>query len=74
MKFLKLKKREGVRVYEIAKSLGIPSSDVIEYLDFIGVRVKSASSLIGFIEAEVVMSRLGELKDDFVPIYAKPVF
>lgn len=74
MKFLKLSKGEGVRVYEVAKSLDLPSKEVIEYLDFVGVPVKSASSRISFIEAEVITARLTELKNDFVPVYAKAPF
>lgn len=74
MKFFKLDKSNGVRIYEVAKQLNIPSKEVIEYLDFVGVPVKSASSRIGFIEAEVVTARLNELKNDFAPIYAKAPF
>lgn len=74
MKFLKLSKSEGISVYSIAKSIGINSKEVIEYLDFVGVPVKSASTKINFIEAEVVTARLNELKNDFTPIYAKAPF
>lgn len=74
MKFIKLNKKDGIRVYEVAKSLAMPSKEVIEYLDFVGVPVKSASSRISFIEAEVVTARLNELKNDFVPVYAKAPF
>lgn len=74
MKFIKLNKNDGLRVYEVAKTIGIPSKEVIEYLDFVGVPVKSASSRIGFIEAEVITARLNELKNDFVPVYAKAPF
>jgi hypothetical protein len=72
MKFIKLK--DGIRIYEVAKMLEMPSKQVIEYLDFVGVPVKSASSRINFFEAEVVMARLNELKNDFAPIYAKAPF
>lgn len=74
MKFVKLNKKEGVRVYEVAKSLDLPSKEVLDYLDFVGVPVKSASSRIGFVEAEVVTARLNEIKNDFAPIYAKAPF
>lgn len=74
MKFFKLSKGDGVRVYDVAKSLGLPSRNVIEYLDFVGVPVKSASSRISFIEAEVVSARLNDLKNDFAPVYAKAPF
>ena len=74
MKFLKFEKKDGIRVYEVAKSLGVPSKEVIEYLDFVGVPVKSASSRIGKIEAEVVTARLSVLSNDFAPIYAKAPF
>lgn len=74
MKFIKFDKSNGIRVYEVAKKLNMPSKEVIEYLDFVGVPVKSASSRIGFIEAEVVTARLNELKNDFVPVYAKAPF
>lgn len=72
MKFLKVK--EGVRVYEVAKSIDLPSRDVLDYLDFVGVPVRSASSRIGLIEADVVKARLNELKKDFAPIYVKAPF
>ena len=74
MKFIKLNKKDGVRVYEVAKSLGMASKEVIEYLDFVGVPVKSASSRIGFVEAEVVTARLNEIRNDFAPVYAKAPF
>ena len=74
MKFIKFDKSNGIRVYEVAKKLNMPSKEVIEYLDFVGVPVKSASSRIGFIEAEVVTARLNELKNDFLPVYAKAPF
>ena len=74
MKFIKLSKKEGLRVYEVAKSLDMPSKQVLEYLDFVGVPVKSASSRIGFVEAEVVTARLNEIRNDFAPVYAKAPF
>lgn len=74
MKFIKLNKKEGVRVYEVAKSLGIPSKEVMEYLDFVGVPVKSAATRIGTIEAEVVTARLTVLSKEFAPVYAKAPF
>lgn len=74
MKFIKLNKKDGVRVYEVAKSLGIPSRDVMEYLDFVGVPVKSAASRINILEAEVVSARLSKIKNDFAPVYAKAPF
>lgn len=74
MKFIKLNKKEGVRVYEVAKSLGIPSKEVMEYLDFVGVPVKSAATRIGTIEAEVVTARLSVLSKEFAPVYAKAPF
>jgi hypothetical protein len=63
-----------IRINEIAKMLDLPSKNVIDYLDFIGVPVKSESSRINFFEAEVVMARLNELKKEFVPFYAKAPF
>jgi hypothetical protein len=72
--FHKLNKKDGIRVHEVAKIIGMPSKQVIEYLDFVGLPVKSASSRISFIEAEVVTARLNELKNDFVPVYAKAPF
>ena len=74
MKFIKLDKKDGVRVYEVAKSLGIPSKEVMEYLDFVGVPVKSAATRIGTIEAEVVTARLTVLSKEFAPVYAKAPF
>lgn len=74
MKLIKFNKQDGVRVYEVAKSLGVPSKEVLDYLDFVGVTVRSASSRIGKIEAEVVKARLSEIKNDFAPIYAKAPF
>ena len=74
MKFIKLNKKDGVRVYEVAKSLGIPSKEVMEYLDFVGVPVKSAATRIGTIEAEVVTARLSVLSKEFAPVYAKEPF
>jgi hypothetical protein len=74
MLFHKLNKKDGIRVHEVAKIIGMPSKQVIEYLDFVGLPVKSASSRISFIEAEVVTARLNELKNDFVPVYAKAPF
>ena len=74
MKLIKFNKQDGIRVYEIAKSLGVPSRDVIDYLDFVGIPVRSASSRIGKIEAEVVYTRLSDLSKEFAPFYAKAPF
>ena len=74
MKFIKLNKKDGVRVYEVAKALNMPSKEVLEYLDFVGVPVKSAASRINILEAEVVSARLSKIKNDFAPVYAKAPF
>ena len=74
MLFHKLNKKDGIRVYEVAKLISMPSKEVLEYLDFVGVPVKSASSRISFIEAEVVSARLNALRNDFAPVYAKAPF
>jgi len=63
-----------MRVYEIAKELNIPSKDVRMYLDYIGQPVKSASSSVENVFAEVVINRINESFKDFVPYWATPPF
>jgi|LakMenEpi03Aug12_release.lakeMendotaPanAssembly.Ray.scaffolds.fasta_scaffold279239_4 hypothetical protein len=68
------KSKDGITIREVSKLVSIPSKEIIDYLDFVGVPAKSANSRISFIEAEVVTARLNDLKGDFAPIYAKAPF
>jgi hypothetical protein len=63
-----------MRVYEIAKEVRIPSKDVRMYLEYIGQPVKSASSSVEDVFAEVVISRINESFKDFVPCWSFPPF
>jgi hypothetical protein len=63
-----------MRVYEIAKQLEIPSKDVKMYLEYIGQPVKSASSSVEDVFAEVVVYRIRETFKDFVPYWVTPPF
>lgn len=63
-----------MRVYEIAKEVRIPSKDVRMYLEYIGQPVKSASSSVEDVFAEVVIDRINESFKDFVPCWSFPPF
>jgi len=63
-----------MRVYEIARELEIPSKEVKMYLEYIGQPVKSASSSVENVFAEVVISRINESFKDFVPYWYTPPF
>lgn len=63
-----------MRVYEIARELNIPSKEVKMYLEYIGQPVKSASSSVENVFAEVVISRINESFKDFVPYWYTPPF
>ena len=63
-----------MRVYEIARELEIPSKEVKMYLEYIGQPVKSASSSVENVFAEVVISRINESFKDFVPYWVHPPF
>ena len=63
-----------MRVYEIAKQLEIPSADVKMYLEYIGQPVKSASSSVEPMFGEIVVSRIRESYNDFVPYWVHPPF
>ena len=63
-----------MRVYEIAKQLEIPSKEVKMYLEYIGQPVKSASSSVEPMFGEIVVSRIRESYNDFVPYWVHPPF
>lgn len=63
-----------MRVYEIARELEIPSKDVRMYLDYIGQPAKSASSKVEPMFGEIVVSRIRESYNDFVPYWVHPPF
>ena len=63
-----------MRVYEIAKQLDIPSKDVKMYLEYIGQPVKSASSSVEDVFGQVVVNRINESFNDFVPYWYDPPF
>ena len=63
-----------MRVYEIAKQLEIPSKEVKMYLEYIGQPVKSASSSVEPMFGEIVVRRIIESFNDFVPYWSTPPF
>jgi len=63
-----------MRVYEIAKQLEIPSKDVRMYLEYIGQPVKSASSSVEPMFAEIVIKRINKTYEEFVPCWSFPPF
>jgi hypothetical protein len=63
-----------MRVYEIAKQLEIPSKDVKMYLEYIGQPVKSASSSVEPMFAEIVIKRINKTYEEFVPCWSFPPF
>jgi len=63
-----------MRVYEIAKQLDIPSKDVRMYLEYIGQPVKSASSSVEPMFAEIVIKRINKTYEEFVPCWSFPPF
>ena len=63
-----------MRVYEIARELEIPSKEVRMYLDYIGQPTKSASSNVEQMFGEIVVSRIRESYNDFVPYWSTPPF
>jgi hypothetical protein len=63
-----------MRVYEIARQLDIPSKDVRVYLEYIGQPVKSASSSVEDVFGQVVVNRINESFNDFVPYWYDPPF
>ena len=63
-----------MRVYEIARELEIPSKDVRMYLEYIGQPAKSASSNVEPMFGEIVVSRIRESYNDFVPYWVHPPF
>lgn len=64
-----------MRVYEIAKQVGVTSRDVRDYLEMLGQPVKTASANVkdDFFIATLI-SRLSETKDDFARPYLSPPF
>jgi hypothetical protein len=63
-----------MRVYEIAKEVRIPSKDVRMYLEYIGQPVKSASSSVEPMFAEIVIKRINKTYEEFVPCWSLPPF
>lgn len=64
-----------MRVYQIAKMAGVTSRDVREYLDFLGMPVKTASAKItGEVFIETLVARLVATRDDFARPYLKAPF
>ena len=65
-----------MRVYEIARTVGVPNSDVKNYLSFIGQPVKTSSTQIkDEVMVSAVIARLMATKnDDFVLYRNQPHF
>jgi hypothetical protein len=63
-----------MRVYEIAKELSIPSKEVRMYLEYIGQPVKSASSSVEPMFAEIIIKRINKTYEEFVPCWSFPPF
>lgn len=64
-----------MRVYEIAKIVGVPSKDVRMYLEYIGQPVKSSSSKVEDMFGEIVANRMkATYTEQFAPYWATPPF
>jgi hypothetical protein len=64
-----------MRVYQIAKEAGVTSRDVRDYLEMIGMPVKTASAnLKDEIMVSALITRLVATRDDFARAYVKPPF
>lgn len=64
-----------MRVYEVAKEAGVTSQDVRDYLELIGMPVKTASaSLKDEVMVSALIARLVATRDDFARPYLKAPF